>query len=379
MDASYRSSSKRDLIGLLVLAAFVGLLGWIEIGNLFGLEFSDISGGVVTLDTMVRIGILTTLLVGLNLLMGYAGQVSLGHAAFYGVGAYMSAIFTVNAGRLFGISASVLNSWWWAWLVMIVGMIFSGVLAYLIGRPILRLKGHYLAMATLGLGIMFFILFRENLGFQGQHITGAFDGIPGIPRLRIMGFEIWPLSRYYFFVWLVALGAIAFGLNLINSRTGRALRAIHGSEVAAQAMGVDVATYKARIFAVSAVLASLAGSLYAHFQAAVSPIPFSFVASLELVVMSAVGGLSSIWGAPFGVALILVLRELLRSRLRELLRGASGEHEIIFYGLILILIMIFMPEGITVGLLQRWRAWKTKRGETAALPGAVTEGGRAVE
>lgn len=374
MRTSTRNASKVNLIGWLLLAAFVGLMGWIEIGNPFGLDFADLTGGMVTLDTMVRVGILTTLLVGLNLLMGYAGQVSLGHAAFYGVGAYMSAIFTVRAGSLFGISSAVLASWWWPWLVILAGMIFSGIFAYLIGRPILRLKGHYLAMATLGVGIMFFILFRENLGFQGQHITGAFDGIPGIPRLSIMGFEIWPISRYYIFVWLVAMAVIAFGLNLISSRTGRALRAIHGSEVAAQAMGVDVATYKARIFAVSAILASLAGSLYAHFQASVSPIPFSFVASLELVVMSAVGGLSSIWGAPFGVAMILIIKEILRSRLRVLLEGASGEHEIIFYGLVLILIMIFMPEGITVGLVQRWRAWRSRHRETGVLPAGSQAG-----
>ncbi|MEJ2303552.1 MAG: branched-chain amino acid ABC transporter permease [Anaerolineales bacterium] len=376
MNTFVRRSSNQNLIGWLVLVAVIVLFGWIEITNPFGLEFSDLTGGIVTLDTMVRIGILTTLLVGLNLLMGYAGQVSLGHAAFYGVGAYMSAILTVRAGDLLGISKGVLGSWWWPWLVILFGMVFSGGLAYVIGRPILRLKGHYLAMATLGLGIMFYILFRENLGFQGQQITGAFDGIPGIPRLRIVGFEIWPLSRYYFFVWIVAVGVIAFGLNLINSRTGRALRAIHGSEVAAQAMGVDVATYKARIFAVSAILASLAGSLYAHFQAAVSPIPFSFVASLELVVMSAVGGLSSIWGAAFGVAVILVIKEILRSRLRLVLQGASGEHEIIFYGLLLVLIMIFMPEGITVGVVQRWRDWRIRRREKKTpLPVGSEAGG----
>jgi branched-chain amino acid transport system permease protein len=136
-----------------------------------------------------------------------------------------------------------------------------------------------------------------------------------------------------------------------------------------------VATYKARIFAISAILASLAGSLYAHFQASVSPIPFSFVASLELVVMSAVGGLSSIWGAPFGVAFILIIREILRSRLRQVLQGASGEHEIIFYGLVLILIMIFMPEGITVGVLNRWRSWRSREREDAALTASSGAGG----
>ena len=369
------NDSKRNLVGWFVLAALVGLLGWVEVTNPNGLRFADLTASIVTLDTMVRIGILTTLLVGLNLLMGYAGQVSLGHAAFYGVGAYMSAILTVKAGALWGIPATIIDSWWWPWLVIFAAMTFSGSLAYVIGRPILRLKGHYLAMATLGLGIMFYILFRENLGFPGQEITGAFDGIPGIPRLRLGSYEIWPLSRYYFFVWLIAMAAIAFGLNLINSRTGRALRAIHGSEVAAQAMGVDVATYKARIFAISAILASLAGSLYAHFQASVSPTPFSFVASLELVVMSAVGGLSSIWGAPFGVALILIIKEVLRSQLRVVMAGASGEHEIIFYGVVLVLIMIFMPEGITIGVLQRWRAWRSKEREDAAISVGSQAGG----
>jgi len=345
----------KNLIGWLVMATIITLLGWVEITTPFGLDFADLTGGIVTLDTMVRIAILTTALVGLNLLMGYAGQVSLGHAAFYGVGAYTSAILCVRAGDLFGVPEAILDAWWWPWLVILFGMVLSGGLAYIIGRPILRLRGHYLAMATLGLGIMVFILFRENMGVPGQHITGAFDGIPGIPRLRLGPYELWPIARYYFFSWLIALISIAFGLNLINSRTGRALKAIHGRQVAAQAMGVDVATYKARIFAVSAVLASLAGSLYAHFQAAVSPAPFSFVGSLELVVMSSVGGLSSIWGAPFGVALILVLKEVLRSQLRQVFHGASGEHEIIFYGLLLVVIMIFMPEGITSGISNWWQ------------------------
>lgn len=348
------------------MTAVIMLLGWVETAKPLGLDFADLTNGIVTMDTMVRVAILTIVLVGLNLLMGYAGQVSLGHAALYGLGAYASSILCVRSGALLGIPAGVLSSWWWPWLVMVLGMVFAGTLAYFVGRPILRLHGHYLAMATLGLGIMIYILFRENLGFQGQHITGTFDGIPGIPHLRVGSFEIWPISRYYFFAWIAALGTIAFGLNVINSRTGRALRAIHGSEVAAQAMGVDVASYKARIFTVSAVLASFAGSIYAHFQTTVSPGPFSFVGSLELVVMASVGGLSSIWGAPFGVAVILIIKEILRSRLRVVFSGASGEHEVIFYGLLLVAIMIFMPEGVTVGVMQRWRTWQSRRKEQAS-------------
>ena len=367
-------SLTNNVIGWLALTVLIGLLGWVEIAQPFGLDFADLSGGVITLDTMVRIAILTVVLVGLNLLMGYAGQVSLGHAAFYGIGAYVSAIFTARAGLLFGVPESIFRSWEWPWLIILAGMTFSASLAYLIGRPILKLRGHYLAMATLGLGIMIYILFRENMGVQGDHITGSYDGVSGVPRLRIGSFEIWPISRYYFFAWLVALGVMAFGLNLIDSRMGRALRAVHGSEVAAQAMGVDVASYKALVFAISAALASLGGSLYAHFQAAVSPAPFSFTGSLELVVMSSVGGISSIWGAPFGVTIILFLKEFLRSRLRVLLSGASGEHEIIVYGLLLVVIMIFLPEGITSGAMKRWRAWQNQKNKTAS---AAANGGGA--
>jgi branched-chain amino acid transport system permease protein len=355
-----------NAVGWLILTAIIALMGWIETTTPYGFDFADLSGGVITMDTMVRIAILTIVLVGLNLLMGYAGQVSMGHAAFYGIGAYISAVFTARAGSLFGLPEAILKSWEWPWIVMLAGMIFSASFAYLIGKPILRLRGHYLAMATLGLGIMAYILFREYMGFQGDHITGSYDGVSGIPRLRIGSFEIWPISRYYFFAWLMALGVMAFGMNLINSRMGRALRAVHGSEVAAQAMGIDVAAFKARVFAISAALASLGGSMYAHFQAAVSPAPFSFTGSLELVVMSSVGGLSSIWGAPFGVTMILFLKEFLRSRLRVLLSGASGEHEIIVYGLLLIVIMIFLPEGITSGVMKRWKLWKNQKGKMAA-------------
>ncbi len=355
-----RLSLSENLLGLFLLALVIALAGAVEMLKPFGLNFSSLTAGLVTLDTMVRIAIFTIVLVGLNLLSGYAGQVSLGHAAFYGLGAYASAIFCVRAGELFGIAEGVLQSWWWPWVVIVLGMFLSGMLAYWIGRPILRLRGHYLAMATLGLGVMIYTLFRENMGFEGQHITGTYDGIVGIPRLRLGAFEIWPISRYYFFAWIVALLVIAFGLNLIHSRSGRALRAIHGSEAAAQSLGIDVATYKARVFALSAVLASLAGSLYAHFQAAVSPAPFGFVASLELLVMSAVGGLSSIWGAPFGIALVLILKEVLRSRLRILLQGASGEHETIIYGLLLIAIMIFLPQGIAASAARRWGAWRRR-------------------
>jgi branched-chain amino acid transport system permease protein len=350
--------------GVSILSILIVVVGWIEIAHPGGLRFADLSGGIVTLDTMVRVGIFTIVVVGLNLLMGYAGQASLGQAAFYAMGAYGSAILTAKA-KTIGLPPALAGAWWWPWLVMLGTMLFVGAFAYGVGKPILRLRGHYLAMGTLGLGIVVYIILRENLGVSTAKInlTGGFDGIPDIGRLAIGSFSLWPIERYYFLVWAFALAVIALSLNVVDSRVGRALRSIHGSEIAANTLGVDTDKYKLQVLVLSAMYASLAGSLYAHFQAAVSPTPFSFVGSLELVVMSVVGGIASIWGAPFGVAVTLILKELIRTRMHAILRGAGGEHEVIAFGALIVLIMLFMPEGLTVGgldllrkLRHRWAA-----------------------
>jgi branched-chain amino acid transport system permease protein len=362
-----RDSSRRlNVLGVVVLMVLIGAIGWVESAQPFGIRFRDFTGGMVTFDTLIRIGILTIVLVGLNLLMGYAGQISLGQAAFYGIGAYVSAVMTTLASR-HGVLPGISQSWWWPWLAIAVGMVITGGFAYLIGKPILRLRGNYLAMATLGLGIILYILFREGEGF-----TGGNDGIAGIPRLAIGSFKIWPIQRYYFLVWAAALVVIIIALNIVNSRVGRALRSIHGSEVAANTMGVDTAKYKSQVLVVSAVFASLAGSLYAHFQALIAPTPFGFVASVELVVMSVVGGIASIWGAPFGVALIYVVREVLRARLHAVLHGAGGEHEMIVYGIIVVVIMIFMPEGLSAGLPKALRRARQRAVQKPSRVGAAT-------
>lgn len=345
-----------DMIALILLAIILLALGLLQVVQVGGYEVSDLTGGIITFNTLVRIGIFTIVIVGLNLLMGYAGQVSLGQAAFYGLGAYASAILTTRA-TLLNLPPAVGEAWWWPWLAIVLGALFTGAFAYVVGRPILRLRGHYLAMATLGLGIMVFIVFRENLGFRANEVnlTGGFDGIFDIPRLRIGDFVIWPIERYYFLVWGLVLLAIWLALNIVNSRPGRALRAIHGSELAAETVGVDTAQFKAMIFAISAMYASLAGSLFAHFQVAVSPAPFGFVGSLELVIMAAVGGMGTVWGAPLGVAIILMLEELLRARLHLFTEGSAAEIETVVFGLLLILIMIFLPDGIVRAMGNLWQ------------------------
>ena len=280
--------------------------------------------------------------------------------AFFGLGAYFSAVLTTRA-TLIGVGPGISDRWWWPWLLMVGGMLITGGLAYVIGRPILRLRGHYLAMATLGLGVMVNILFRENFGFAVGiiDITGGADGIHGIPRLRLGSWDIWPVGRFYYLVWLVAIGGILLALNMVRSRSGRALRALHSSDLAAETLGVDTARFKVRALVLSAMYASLAGSLFAHFRVAVSPTPFDFGASLELVVMAAVGGMASVWGAAFGVSAVLVLRELVRTRLDLLIGGAGGEHEVVAFGIVLILVMIFMPEGVVGRMKKVARRWTT--------------------
>ena len=350
---------RREMIALIVLALIMLAIGLFQMVQVGGYDVGDLTGGIVTFNVLLRIGILTIVIVGLNLLMGYAGQVSLGQAAFYGLGAYASAFLTTRADLL-NLPLVVADAWWWPWLAMIFGALFTGAFAYVVGRPILRLRGHYLAMATLGLGIMVFIVFRENLGFRVNEVnlTGGFDGIFDIPRLRIGNFELWPIERYYFLVWGLAVLSIWLALNMVNSRPGRALRAIHGSELAAETVGVDTAQFKAIIFAISAMYASVAGSLFAHFQVAVSPAPFGFVGSLELVIMAAVGGMGTVWGAPLGVAIILILEELLRARLHLITAGSTAEIESILFGLLLILIMIFLPDGIVRAANKLWQRRK---------------------
>ncbi|MGE5848724.1 MAG: ABC transporter permease subunit, partial [Candidatus Methylomirabilota bacterium] len=276
----------------------------------------------------VIIGLHTIVSVGLSLLMGYAGQVSLGHAAFYGLGAYLSAI----ASTKLGLSP---------WLALPMAAVITGLVAAGVGMPIFRLRGHFLAMATLGLGIIVYIVFNEL-----RELTGGPSGLTGIPNLWLFGAPLNTDLRYYYLVWAFALGVIFLSRNIVDSRVGRALRAIHGSESAAAALGVDTARYKLAVFALSAVYASLAGSLYAHYLLFVNPPPFSFKFSIELLVMVMIGGLAHIWGALFGAALITILGESLRATIPLLMGHAAGEYEIIAFGVILMATMIALPEGL---------------------------------
>ncbi len=266
------------------------------------------------------------LAVGLNLLMGYCGQISLGHAAFFGIGAYSSGVLTTQYS---------FNPW----LAMLAGMVIVFLLANLIARPILKLKGHYLAMATLGFGIIVHICFVQTEG-----LTGGPDGLGEIPGLVIGNWAIDSDLRWYYVSAVFALFTIWLSLNLIDSRAGRAIRAVHGSEFAAQMMGINSRKTKASVFVFAALLASFTGSLFAHQQNFVSPDSFSFFFSIELVTMVVLGGLASTYGAVFGAILLTFLPELL---------VVFEDYEMLIYGGILMGVMIFMPQGLFVGLLQK--------------------------
>jgi branched-chain amino acid transport system permease protein len=279
--------------------------------------------GNYLLNVLVFVGINTILAVGLNLLLGYAGQISLGHAAFFGMGAYISGIITSR----FPVDP---------FLIMILAAFLAGVLAFVIGFPILKLKGHYLAMATLGFGIIMYIIFNETVEW-----TGGPSGLSGIPNLRIGSFVFDNDLNNYYLVWVFTLAVMLLSINLSRSRIGRALRAIHDSEVAARVMGVNSRILKVQIFTVSAVFSAIAGSLYAHVMTFIAPASFGFSFSVELLTMVVIGGLGSIYGSFLGAAILTILPEFLR---------VFQDFDIVVYGLMLILMTMFMPGGLISGM-----------------------------
>jgi len=269
------------------------------------------------------IGLNTIVVVGLNLLIGFAGQISLGHAAFYGLGSYFSGILTVNYG--FPL-----------WPAMVVGMMATGAVAYLIGYPSLKLRGHYLVMATLGFGIIINILMGELEQFTGGH-----DGLMGIPPLAIGGWVFDNDLKNFYLIWSFVFLCMVAARNLLNSRVGRALRAISGSEVAANSLGVNTADYKVKIFVLSAMFASISGSLYAHYITFISPSSYDFYYSIQVVTMVIVGGMGSLWGSLLGAGVLTCISEALH---------IAKQYHIIAYGVFLCLVLVFLPEGVLMGI-----------------------------
>lgn len=263
--------------------------------------------------------------IGLNLLMGFAGQVSLGHAGFMGIGAYAVAI----GPAYLGISSFV---------AIWIGALIAGLLALLVGRPILRLKGHYLAVATLGFGFLIALALTNEASW-----TGGPDGM-GVAKLDVFGWRVRGVQTWYWISAAMLLIGILVAQNIMSSSTGRALRAIHDSDLAAQVSGVSVSTQKLKIFTISAVYASLAGSLLAFVNGHITPDSTSgFLRSVELVTMVVIGGMGSIAGSIVGAAILILLPQLLT---------VFHDFEHLMLGLLMMLCVILMPAGLVPSSLK---------------------------
>lgn len=270
---------------------------------------------------------------GIVILTGWAGQISLGHAGFAGIGAYACAL----APELLGLHPA---------LAALLGAVVSAMLAWLVGRPILRLKGYYLAVASLGMGILISMVLNNE-----RALTHGPDGIE-VPDLglravlKVAGLDLSNGEFWYFFSGLCLILGAWLALNLYDSATGRALRALHGSEIAARTVGVDVPRLKLQAFVISAVYASVAGSLLALQNKFITPDVAGFMHSVEMVTMAVLGGVGSVVGAVFGAAVLTLLPQVLT---------VFAEYEQLVLGTVMVLVMIFLREGVVPSILRKIR------------------------
>ena len=280
------------------------------------------------------IGLTSLVVLGLVLLTGVGGLTSFGQAAFVGLGAYTTAYLTVRLG-------------WSPWFNLLIGLGLTLLVSYVLGAITLRLSGHFLPLCTLAWGLALFYLFG-NLQFLGQY-----DGISGIAPLEFFGLSLASGRDIYYLIWIVALLAMWGTRNLLDSRPGRAIRALkHGSGMA-ESFGVNMAAYKVIIFVYAALLACLSGWLYAHYQRAVSPSPFGLNYGIEYLFMAVLGGAGSVWGAVLGSALVLTLKDQLQNWLPKLL-NTDINFELIVFGILMVLILQYARDGIWLILQKGW-------------------------
>jgi branched-chain amino acid transport system permease protein len=287
------------------------------------------------------IGLYALVALGLVLLTGVGGMTSFGQAAFVGLGAYATAALT-TAAELPAWLAPLANPWGG----LMAGLLLTASVALLLGALTLRLSGHYLPLGTIAWGISLYFLFG-NLEFLGGH-----TGIGSIPPLVVAGVELRDGRDFYYLIWLVLLAAVWLCSNLLDSRAGRAIRALKGGAVMAEAMGVDTARAKITAFLVAALLASLSGWLYAHLQRFVNPTPFGLHIGIEYLFMAVIGGAAHVWGALVGAAVITVLKQWLQDLLPQLF-GAAGNFEVIAFGLLMIFVLHRARDGLWPWLA-RW-------------------------
>jgi branched-chain amino acid transport system permease protein len=272
------------------------------------------------------IGLYSIVAIGLVLLTGIGGMTSFGQAAFVGVGAYATAFLTTQ----YGVSP---------WLALIAGIVLTAFIALLLGLITMRLSGHFLPLGTIAWGLSLFYLFGN------MELLGKYDGINGIPVLSVFGWQLESGRSIYYLIWVVVLLAVISVQNLLNSRPGRAIRALRGGGTMAEAMGVNTAWMRVVIFVYAAVLASISGFLYAHLQRAVNPTPFGLNHGIEFLFMAVVGGVSHVWGAILGATILTVLQDYLQTLLPRLI-GANGNFEVIVFGVLMVLLLQYARQGV---------------------------------
>lgn len=283
------------------------------------------SGSDYLINLAVVIGLYSLPALGLALLWGYTGQISLGHAAFYGLGAYGSALLSMRLG---------INPW----LSILLAMALVGIVCKCIGWLVFRLNGHLLAMATLGLGII------VHIGFVEMHwLTGGPNGLTGVPPLSIFGWELVDSTQILPVIWIACFAALYCTENLIRSVLGISIRTVGDSEIAATSLGVNVPGLKQSILILSGLFAAVSGAIYAHYIGYLSPGPFDVGFSIKLLLMVAIGGFAQIWGVAFGVVFVTVLGELLKP---------LGGYDIVVFGILLVGVILYCPNGLLVQILK---------------------------
>ncbi len=285
-----------------------------------------LTGNVFIETVMALAGLFAIVAIGLNLLVGYAGKISFGHNAFMAMGAYTSGILTTSFG-------------WSPIAAMVAGAAGTGGVAFLVGAPILRLRGHYLAMVTLALGQITIIV-----STRWTEVTGGLTGVPGVPDFRLFGFVADTKTKVYYLIWTVTIGLFLLSFRVIDSRFGRALRALGAHEPAAEALGVPVVRCRVQVFVLSAVYAAIAGSLYAHFLNYVNGTFFDLPVMIQLMAMLVVGGIGTRWGPLVGAVPLMWVSQSL---------GRFADYSLLLFGLLYGGVLVFLPRGLAGELAGR--------------------------
>ena len=319
-----------------------------------------------TLTLLSYIALYALVAAGLVMLTGVGGMTSFGQAAFVGMGAYATAWVCTSPGAAQYLPAA-LSGAWLPWIGLVLGLAATFALAWMLGAITLRLSGHYLPLGTLAWGLSLYYLFGNIEGL------GGFTGLSGLPPLVLGGFSLASPMRLGPVIWGVLLLALWALHNLLDSREGRAIRALKGGRVMAESMGIDTARYRIKLFVLAALLAAVSGWLYAHLQRFVNPTPFNINIGIEYLFMAVVGGAGHLWGAVLGAALITLLKEQLQDILPKLL-GTSGNFEIVVFGLLMLLVLQRFADGLwprLAGWTRRWvRPARTTTAEAAHSPAA---------